>query len=297
MMTITTTITTKRKPLYDARKPPSPIAAKDSMASLRQPSSGNLPLFPSPHSIPNNMLQLFGTLASGPRKYLDKTRIPAAEGMAIRYTGYQLNQGDLDVYLAILHLANLQRTPLGTPVYIEDWELLGFMGRSSGGSDLTWLNEVCTRLKANEIEVELDASGRYGASLLQSWYHDKERRMTAIILDPLLQALLNQDRWTGLHWEQRLALKGHQLAQWLHAFHATHETSHPYNADELWTLCGGESPSLTHFKSELGEALSALETATGWHCGMDAVGNILVEKASHGHTIDLGLPCHTGVHQ
>jgi hypothetical protein len=248
---------------------------------------------------PNSILQsgLFGAIAHGPRKNLDKTQIPTLGGQAIKYTGTQLDQSDLDVYLAIISLARLRNAPLGKPIHIEDGELLGFIGRNASASDLVWLADIRTRLKANEVEVSLDAHSSYGGSLIQNWYHDAERQMTTVILDPLPQTLLDPGHWTSLCWEQRLALKGCQLAQWLHTPHTTHDTPHAYNVGELWALCGGEYPNRHHFRSELEEALSTLEKATHWKCRIDEYENVLVNQEIQGRIIDMGLPHHSEIRQ
>jgi hypothetical protein len=253
------------------------------------PPIKTLPLLPGwdPQKVcgvPNSMLRsgLFGAIKRGPRKNLDKAQIPTLGGQEIKYTGKRLDQSDLDVYLAIFNFARIQNTPLGMPIYAKDREFLRFIGRNTGKSDRSWLAEVRTRLKANEVEISLDADKRYGGSLLQNWYYDKELQTTVLILDPLLQTLFNPGHWTSLCWEQRLALKGRQLVQWLHAFYSTHDAPYHYSVGKLRELCGSECSNLFHFRSELKEALSSLQEVTHWECGLDDSDKVFVKKTKKG---------------
>ena len=76
-----------------------------------QPSLANvvmLPIWPDAvRAVPNGFLRsaLFGTIRRGARRYMKRERIAALEGIEIYYTGERLDQGDLDVWEMILHIA------------------------------------------------------------------------------------------------------------------------------------------------------------------------------------------------
>ncbi|MBL8252349.1 MAG: hypothetical protein JNJ76_01950 [Candidatus Competibacter sp.] len=70
-----------------------------------------LPIWPDAvRAVPNGMLRsaLFGAIRRGSRRYMERERIAALEGIEIFYTGQRLDQGDLDVWEMILHIARLQ---------------------------------------------------------------------------------------------------------------------------------------------------------------------------------------------
>ena len=70
-----------------------------------------LPIWPDAvRAVPNGFLRsaLFGTIRRGARRYMKRERIAALEGIEIYYTGERLDQGDLDVWEMILHIARLQ---------------------------------------------------------------------------------------------------------------------------------------------------------------------------------------------
>ena len=59
-----------------------------------------------------------------------------------------------------------------------------------------------------------------------------------------------------------MALRGQQLAQWLHSFYSTHADPHPIKVETIRRLCGSENKDLFGFRRDLREAL-ALEENTG----------------------------------
>jgi TrfA protein len=68
----------------------------------------SLPSWPDAvRAVPNGFLRsaLFGAIAKGRRRYLERELIATVEGVEIRYTGQRLDQGDLDVWASILSRA------------------------------------------------------------------------------------------------------------------------------------------------------------------------------------------------
>ena len=59
------------------------------------------------HVAPNTLLQsaLFGMVQRGRRKYLEKKKIVSFRNIIVFFTGGELDQGDLDVFLHAVHLA------------------------------------------------------------------------------------------------------------------------------------------------------------------------------------------------
>lgn len=229
---------------------------------------------PNTRGIPDSILRsaLFGAIKRGPRKHLDNELMYAIGDLTVKYTGKRLDQGDLDIYLGILHCAQHQGTPLGQPVYCTDRQFLQVIGRSTGKSDRDWLRDGRTRLKVNQVEIILGCEKSYGGSLIQNWYRDEGRKMTAVVLDPLLQTLFDPGYWTSVSWEQRSKLKGHPLAQWLHAFYSTHDKPYEYTVGKLHKLCGSECKKLNDFAKELKQALSLIAETSGWKCEVTGTG-------------------------
>ena len=74
-----------------------------------------LPLWPEvKRGVPNSVLRgaLFAAIQGKGRRYMDGKLLAAQKGTAVRFTGKQLDQSDLDVWEQALHLA--RQHPLGT---------------------------------------------------------------------------------------------------------------------------------------------------------------------------------------
>lgn len=93
-----------------------------------------LPLWPQPvRAVPNGFLRsaLFGAIAKGRRRYMDKELVAAVDGVEIRYTGQRLDQGDLDVWENVLHAVRTQK--LGSECRLTSYALLKLMGKTDTG--------------------------------------------------------------------------------------------------------------------------------------------------------------------
>ena len=108
-----------------------------------------LPVWPETMSAcPSCVLRsaLFGVVRRGWRKAVEGAEIAAWKGVTIRYTGWRLDQGDLDVWKAVLRLATNQA--LGEPLYFTESGLLRDTGRQYGKRNKEWLWSSLRRLKA-----------------------------------------------------------------------------------------------------------------------------------------------------
>lgn len=223
-----------------------------------------LPIWPDQvRGVPNVALRsaLFGAIKRGPRRYMDRELVTSLDGYEVRYTGPRLDQADLDVWEALLHLA--RRQGLGNRIEASERQLLKEAGRSYGKSGREWLKSVAARLSATTVEIQHDHQN-YGGSLVDEFYRDDIAGCYVIELNPRLQLLFAHEDWTQVEWEQRQKLKRQPLAQWLHGFYSTHARPFPLKVKTLHQLSGSEAKQLYHFRAELRDALACLEEATGW---------------------------------
>ncbi|KJV29338.1 TrfA protein [Aquitalea magnusonii] len=178
------------------------------------------------------------------------------------YTGARLDQGDLDVWETVLHVARFQA--LGDECHITAYQLLKLLGKTDTGKNRGTLDRRLSRMKATGIDVQI---GRYGyeGSLIDEVYRDVETRKYTIRLNPKLRSLFENDQWTAIDWNVRRELDGQPLAQWLHGFFASHAKPFPYTVAKLHALCGSENPDLHGFKRDMRKALSAVSAASAAH--------------------------------
>jgi len=224
-----------------------------------------LPLWPEPvRAVPNGFLRsaLFGAIAKGRRRYIEGEQIAALDGIEIRYTGQRLDQGDLDVWLTILHAARLQT--LGSKCRVTSYQLLKALGKSDTGKNRAMLQKRIERIRATALTIR---QGRYSyiGGLIDEAYKDEETQEWVIVLNPKLSALFAADSFTQIEWSIRRSLDGHPLAQWLHGFYASHAQPFPVKIETLHRLCGSESGEMWKFAQTLRHALHAVAEASAAH--------------------------------
>ncbi len=235
----------------------------------RQSSSGNegehCPgLFPnwsdSVRRTPNVALRsaLFSAVSKGYRPYFERVKINAIGGISIIYTGALLDQGDLDVWETVLHLARRQK--LGSECRVTAYRLLKELGKTDTGKNRSILDRHLSRMNATALQIRVGGHS-YEGSLIHEVYRDHETRSYVIRLNPSLRVLFLTDQFTDVDWSVRQALRGRPLAQWLHGFYATHARPYDLKVETLHRLCGSRSACITDFKKDLRRALDCVGNA------------------------------------
>ncbi|AZC67580.1 TrfA-related protein [Pseudomonas chlororaphis subsp. aureofaciens] len=221
-----------------------------------------LPHWPdSVRRVPNVALRsaLFGAISKGHRPYLERVEIHAQGGISIFYTGALLDQGDLDVWETVLHMARAQE--LGAECRVTAYRLLKELGKTDSGKNRTILDRHLSRMKATALQVRV-GDHSYEGSLIHEVYRDHGTRCYVIRLNPMLRVFFLGDQFTDVDWSVRQALHGKPLAQWLHSFYATHANPFAHKVETLHRLCGSRANSLCDFKKDLRRALDAVAGAS-----------------------------------
>ena len=234
-------------------------------AGLSPRNEVKLPVWPEAvRAVPNGFLRsaLFGAIAKGRRRFVKGEQIAALEGVEMRYTGERLDQGDLDVWQTILHIARLQE--LGDECRITSYALLKLMGKTDTGKNRTTLHTRIIRLRANAVEIK---QGRFSyiGGLVDEAFKDEKTQEWVIVLNPKLRVLFATDQFTQVEWAIRQTLEGKPLAQWLHGFYASHANPFPMLMDTLLNLAGSEDSSPTSARQTLRKALDAVTDASKAH--------------------------------
>lgn len=228
-----------------------------------------LPIWPdSMRGIPNAILRspIFGAVKRGPRAFIQRKVLATFDGLVIVQTGPQLDQTYLDVWLQCMHLA--RASLLGTRIMFTANSFLRAINRGTGKSQHEWLRNALTHLASTVVEIK-EGSRLYSGPLLHDGIRDEKTGQYYIRINPSIVSLYDVDNWTQVDFEQRNALKGQPLAQWLYGFYASHAKAHPLKVATLHRLCGSKNSQMFGFRRELREALKKLRIATGWDCGLD----------------------------
>ena len=195
----------------------------------------------------------------------------ASHGITIEFSGFQLNQADLDVWLAVLNASRYRENSVRG---VSFWgfiqipsirEFLRDMGRKESGADIKLFMESITRLQSAVIKVE---NGKYGFNGNLIGGVLRKNGEFWIKLDIGLARLFGKSGWTAVEVEQRRKLQKFPLAQWLHGFYSSHRnsTTYLYSIEKIRGLCGSCTNDLYGFKRDVKKALEKIASATGWMC-------------------------------
>ena len=223
-----------------------------------------LPLWPAElRTCPSCVLRsaLFGVVQRGRRKALEGEILATWEGITIRYTGWRLDQADLDVWLAALHLAREHH--LGVRVSVTINEMLRTIGRPTDGRSHDWFKNAIRRLTACAVEITRQRRTYWG-SLIEKGCRDEATGAFVIVLNPELAMLFEDDDYTRIEWEIRRSL-GMDLAKWLHGYIASHRATaqnpHRIGLERLRALCGSDYDRLRDFRDDVRKAMDQLQAA------------------------------------
>lgn len=235
--------------------------------------------------VPNVALRsaLFGAIGKGNRPYVEQMEINAIGGVSIFYTGALLDQGDLDVWETVLHLARMRE--LGSECRVTAYRLLKILGKTDTGKNRKILDKHISRLKATALQVKVGRHSYEGSFIHEVYRAQDERseRIYAIRLNPKLHVLFNGSQYTNVNWSVRQALHGKPLAQWVHGFYSSHAKSYDYKVETLHQLCGSRAKSLSDFKKDLRRSLEAValaSTAEGLPFSFLLEGNLVQVKTT-----------------
>jgi hypothetical protein len=208
--------------------------------------------------------QTLGT-SSGPDEEPKGVTIAAQDGVTVTFAGRQLNQYDADVFFETLHRA--RHHPLETECAFRGYEFLKAIGRSDSKLNYDDLHNSLSRLRNGNLVLEWKINGRvyeFNGSLISHYVREKTTRLYKITFAKEIKTLFAPACWTHLEWDERQALKGHPLAQWLHSYFSTHAEPFPVSVAFLHEKTGSPTKLLKHFRTELKNALEMLERVLDW---------------------------------
>lgn len=208
-------------------------------------------------SSPNSFLRsaLFAAIQSKDRLDLKKAEVFSQQGISISYTGEQLNQEDMTVWLALVNL--MKKDPLGTECKFTAHEILKYMGLPTGGTEYERLALTVRRMTACLVEVETERY-IYGESLIEGFVIDKNTNQYRVKLNRHLIKLFRDCDWTAIDWEQRKQLRNKPLCLKLHEYYSTHEKPFPVSLEFLLDLTGSVNKQKADFKRKVKTALEEL---------------------------------------
>jgi hypothetical protein len=206
---------------------------------------------------PNSFLRsaLFAAIQSKDRLDLKKAEIFSQQGITVTYTGQQLNQEDMTVWMALVDL--MKRDPLGKECKFTSHEILKYMGLEIGGSGYERLENSILRMTACAVVIETDTY-TYGGNLIHNFVIEKGTKLYKLTLNRHLIKLFGDCDWTAINWEQRKQLRHKPLCLKLHDYYSSHEKPLPIGLEFLSDLTGSENKQKASFKRQVKTALEGL---------------------------------------
>jgi hypothetical protein len=206
---------------------------------------------------PNSFLRsaLFVAIQGKDRGYLEKAEVFSQQGITVTYTGKQLTQEDMTVWLALVDL--MKKDPLGTECRFTAHKILKYMGLPTGGTQYEQLEMSVCRMTACLVRIETERY-IYGESLIESFVIDKDTNEYRVKLSRHLIKLFGDNDWTAINWEQRKQLKNKPLCLNLHDYYSSHEQPLPVSLEFLSNLSGCKNSQKASFKRQVRTALEGL---------------------------------------
>lgn len=202
------------------------------------------------------------------RDYFKKKEIIAASHLKLRYTGLELRQSDLDVYLQLLHLSRGKMIgPLGQfNPYLEfnGWQFIQSLGWARAPKNLEKLSQSLTNMVACAITLDR-GPGKGGfktSNLVVKFEHqiadqdiDDGSPNWKIVLNTDVANELKGGNFNRIDWPLRQKLP--PLGKWLMGYYDSQKTVFPIHIDKLRELSGSVR-DLKHFKLDLKKDLDIL---------------------------------------
>lgn len=219
---------------------------------------------------------LFAAVKESDREMLRDQKIFSLQNYEITYTGDQLNQSDLDVFMALL--CERMNTPFGEEVFFSAYSILRRMNWSANSVGYERLEQCIKRLQRAQIEVRYNRGEedkhpvRYVGSFVKNFLESDDRPLRVagterefaksrwvVRMDvELTKLFVNEDVTLGL-WYLRRKIDGRQpLAQYLLSYLITHKKPLPVTFRMIKELSGSSERNETNFVYRAEKALTTL---------------------------------------
>jgi hypothetical protein len=213
--------------------------------------------------IPNPFVRsgLFTVGNSEKREYVVDMVIASLSNYEIKFTGAELHQEDLSVWMSLINLA--REKPMSEAIYFTGYQIIKDLGWRMHSETYKRVQSSIERLKVTGLKITTKGNeSAYSGSLIRdyAWTErdDSGNTKWMVRFEPRISALFLEDTTTLLNMEIRRRLGTRStLALWLHAFYATHRDPVPNSLEKIHELCRSKD-TLSSFRRNIGNALEKL---------------------------------------
>jgi hypothetical protein len=187
-------------------------------------------------------------------------------GFPIEIKGEQLNQDDHDTLLQLIKMA--EGVEYGVDFSVSVNSMLNGLNRATWQAQRRQLFEQVDRLVSTTLRITASNGMRYIGHIIDdaSTPEDQEvlpysRRNLTYRLNPKFAFLYQNNQYTLVDFEKRLALKGRgsELAKWLHLWIDSHAKQYSHKVETIREKCGSQVKELRNFRLKLKQALGLLQ--------------------------------------
>lgn len=217
-------------------------------------------IFDDRRAIPNCFLRgaLFGMVRKGRRALVGNMPIFTMSQYDLTFTGYELDQNDLEVWDTLMYLAKERN--VDNELRISLYDLCQQMRLSDQKINRENVFNRAKRLQLGQVSIKtLDKE--YAGSLIDDVYVDRTGDGKLIVrYNKKLTPLFTDNDYTLISADIRHLLGDNQLARWLYNFYESHKEPIPFAINFVRQLCRSDS-ELKGFKQKLKIALEEVKKA------------------------------------
>ena len=206
---------------------------------------------------PNSFLRsaLFAAIQSKDRCQLKEAVLGSQQGITIKYTGEQLNQEDLTIWLALVDL--VKQHPLGTECNFTAHGILKHMNMDTSGQAYEKLRMSILRMTACVLTVT-NEKYTFSDRIIDRFIVDEETKHYKVTVGRHTIKLFGDNNWTAVEHKQRRLLSRKPLALALHGYYSSHEKPLPVSIEFLASITGSTNSQKASFKRQVKIALEEL---------------------------------------
>jgi hypothetical protein len=228
---------------------------------LSTPMQNLLPeIFEEKRAIPNGFLRgaLFGMVRKGRRKLVGDLHIFTMSQYDMVFTGYELDQNDLEVWDTLIYLA--KHKGIDKELRITLYDLCKHLRITDAPANRTAIIKRIERLKIGTLKITAGEK-QFVGSLLNNYFIDKSGDGKLVIeYNKTLSMLFEDNDYTLVNVDIRHLLGDSQLARWLYNFYESHKEPLPFSIEFIQKLCRSEN-SPKDFKYKLRLSLELIKKA------------------------------------
>lgn len=217
-------------------------------------------IFEDKRAIPNCFLRgaLFGMVGKGKRKLVGDMPIFTMSQYDLIFTGYELDQNDLEVWDTLMYLAKERN--VDNEIRITLYDLCQQMRISYSSTNRKALVKRIKRLASGLVSIKTEGKEYFGSLINDGYIDTAEDGKLVVSYNKKLTPLFADKDYTFISSDIRQLLGDNQLARWLYNFYESHNQPMAFSIYFIKKLCRSSSEP-KEFKRLLKHSLELVKKA------------------------------------